>query len=292
MINPDELGLETFGGTGDEVLVRCPYHDDSHPSARFNVQTGLFYCFSCGVGKSAKQVADDLGGVVSDAPMKVKRHFEEPDIDWRTRFLRLRLATDNLYLKSRQVPNVAVEKLQIRAFEDGIVFPLFCTTQGEICGVQIRQYTKTPKYLFYGDIPAIYPMTGLPATEYAILVEGVFSVIRGRSAGFETFAVMGATKLGGGLKYFFDRTKVRGVFDPDGAGYTASAKLSAIGIPCLRYEFEADERSIDDWRTVIGTKSNFSMDTTYFMRKAIAAGVRPSTLASQVLKFEKENNYA
>jgi len=291
IISPEDLGFQVFGYSGDEALVLCPYHDDHSPSARFNVKTGLFHCFVCGTGKRAKDIAKEFGGHVSEfaGAIKHKADYVEPEIDWRTRFLGCPLALDNEYLESRQVSERAVTRLGIRVCEDGIVFPLFGDKTGTICGVQVRQFKKEPKYVFYGDKPGIYPLTLMPPHGNAYLVEGVFSVIRGREAGFEVYATMGAASLKPALKYFYDRAKVFGLFDPDVAGYIASAKLASIGIACLQDDFEPDEMSIPDWMNVVTSREHFTMDTLYFVDKAIAAGEKSKTLMNQILKFEREN---
>lgn len=288
MISPEELGFVVHGYSGDEALVLCPYHDDHNPSARLNVKTGLFHCFVCGTGKRAKDIAREFGGHVSEITEMARRKFEEPEIDWRSRFLACPLALDNEYLKKRKVPEIAVRKLLIREYEDGIIFPLFGSTSGDVIGVQVRQYTKEPKYVFYGERPAIYPLTGYPPRGDAILVEGIFSVIRGRSAGFEVFAVMGAASVAPAMKYFFDRTKVRGVFDPDEAGYIASAKLASVGIACISTPFIADEQSTADWKMIMSDRTHFTMNAGSFVEH-IASGDKRKSIAKQILKFEKEN---
>lgn len=290
MINPEELGLEVAKYSGNEALVTCPYHSDDHPSAEFNMETGLFYCFTCGVGKKAAEIVKEFGGIVSDIPIE-KREYEEPGIDWRTRFLSYDLALRNEYLIGRHVSQIAIRKLSIRAFDDGIVFPLPGTPDGDICGVQVRYYTRKPKYVFYGTRPPLFPMTYLPVGERSILVEGIFSAIRGRDAGFQTFATMGATALKPALKFFFNRTKVFGVFDADQAGYIAMAKLAAIGVACLEQPFEADERSVEEWKRIISNRANFTMDAGLFVQKAVHAGAGIGTTIKQILKFEKENGY-
>lgn len=43
--------IEGFKATGkEEVVCRCPFHEDSTPSMTVNVTTGLFHCFGCGEG--------------------------------------------------------------------------------------------------------------------------------------------------------------------------------------------------------------------------------------------------
>lgn len=43
------LGSPVDAG-GGEVAVRCPFHDDTHPSLRLNRERSVFYCFPCGEG--------------------------------------------------------------------------------------------------------------------------------------------------------------------------------------------------------------------------------------------------
>ena len=291
MISPEELGFKVFGYSGDEALVLCPYHDDHAPSARFNVKTGLFHCFVCGTGKKAKDIAKEFGGHISDVEDTTRKDFDDPTIDWRTRFLGCRFATDSEYLHGRNVPDKAVVKLGIRECDNGdIVFPLYSDNAGTICGVQVRQLHVEPKYVFYGTRPPLYPMIGLPANlKDSFLVEGIFGVIRGRAAGFNVFATLGSTALAPALRYFYDRTKLFGIFDPDAAGYLASAKLTSVGIPCLKGDFEADEMSLEEWKSVVTDKSNFTMDTMYFANKAVISGSKMKTIMNQILKFEKEN---
>jgi hypothetical protein len=45
----ERLGLD-LRRRGHEVVARCPFHDDTHPSLRLNASFGLWYCFPCGVG--------------------------------------------------------------------------------------------------------------------------------------------------------------------------------------------------------------------------------------------------
>lgn len=61
-------------GRGRWRSARCPFHDDTRPSLRVNVETGAFRCMACGArggdvldfhrarhGLSFKQAARDLG---------------------------------------------------------------------------------------------------------------------------------------------------------------------------------------------------------------------------------------
>lgn len=59
--------LEHFGLFADlengEAKLRCPFHDDHNPSFGINMMTGLWYCFSCGVGGNLEGLVARLGKV-------------------------------------------------------------------------------------------------------------------------------------------------------------------------------------------------------------------------------------
>ncbi len=44
------LGLGTPAKKGREFAVRCPLHDDHHPSMSLDTAKGLWFCFPCGEG--------------------------------------------------------------------------------------------------------------------------------------------------------------------------------------------------------------------------------------------------
>lgn len=46
---------------GAEVIFSCPAHEDLHPSATFNVDKAAWYCFACGAGGGALDLARRLG---------------------------------------------------------------------------------------------------------------------------------------------------------------------------------------------------------------------------------------
>lgn len=47
--------------TGAEWMCMCLFHDDHNASMQFNVDKGLFTCFSCGVGGSYRKIEKHLG---------------------------------------------------------------------------------------------------------------------------------------------------------------------------------------------------------------------------------------
>jgi len=54
-------------GSGDEIVFRCPSHDDQHPSASWNTAKGVWTCHACGARGGAKDLATRLG-IAVDTP--------------------------------------------------------------------------------------------------------------------------------------------------------------------------------------------------------------------------------
>jgi hypothetical protein len=46
---------------GDEITGACPFHEERHPSFRFNVNKGAFVCFACGARGGVNKLAEALG---------------------------------------------------------------------------------------------------------------------------------------------------------------------------------------------------------------------------------------
>jgi putative DNA primase/helicase len=58
-----ERALDERGGRreGREVRFRCPAHDDAHPSARFHLDKGVWFCDVCKAGGGRRDLAHRLG---------------------------------------------------------------------------------------------------------------------------------------------------------------------------------------------------------------------------------------
>lgn len=56
-----ERYLNVQSTSGPEFLALCPYHDDTNPSFQFNVESGLFICFSCGASGSIRALERRFG---------------------------------------------------------------------------------------------------------------------------------------------------------------------------------------------------------------------------------------
>jgi DNA primase len=252
-----ELGLEICGHSGNnELIVRCPNpdHNDTNPSACFNSESGLLFCFSCSFSCNASYLAGKAG---VELPVKkpLPKFKSDSEELWRS-FNKLKPAFNNPYLKNRGVTDANVLTFDIRESNKGVVF-LFKDYSNHLVGAQLRQYEGKPKYLTFGQ-RIVYPEYKIPEFDKdqpIYLTEGVFGAIRGYNAGLQTLAVIGAMVKRETVGFLNNWSKIYGLFDNDLAGYIAGARLlkfvprASIIIPGA----ESDELNLEEWRTIAST---------------------------------------
>lgn len=248
VFDPMAIGLRISKMMGVEALVYCPYHDDAHPSAEFNVQTGLFYCFSCGAKASARALAEKLGGsVVEVEEDMVVRH--SPEEEWK-KLLTLPSATDHPYLRRRGVTDEQVVRHGIRGTRTTIVFPLRDFRTDKVTGVQVRNLAVKPKYKIHGVRPPVLVLGDHPPSGSEVFVtEGVFGILAAERAGYTAVSTIGCN----GTR---DTAEVLSMwrpvicFDDDFPGYVGAGKLLLrIGhVWVMLPGGEWDEMGPDEWR--------------------------------------------
>ena len=280
VVDPIALGFGsvTRSASDAEFVVECPFHDDDTPSASFNAAKGLFHCFACGESSNADGIARQTGGsveFVSPGEVALPRgeKWEEPGFDWRKMLLVPAEGEPKAieYLQSRNVTQRQAIRWGLFAAPAGVGFPLK-DKFGMVVGAQVRLYEPRgkAKYMFYGELPPLWPLETIRDSrpdDIHFLVEGVFGAVRARSAGIKGFATLGA---GHGLEnvvFIMHGREVRGVFDDDKAGWIASAKLAACGIPCARRTIEADEASKGEWHEFAFDGSRFTTNYEEFLAK-------------------------
>lgn len=225
--NPKELNLNVKGYSGNsEVIVMCPNptHNDHNPSACFNTISGLLFCFSCGYSCNIHQLCALQGVTVEKSEIE----YEKPDSEqlWKE-FDKAPVAYRNPYLFSRDCGDMTIGAFDIREIKQGVVF-LFRNTKDKLVGCQIRQYTKQPKYLTFGE-RTLFDLRKLKNVynpdKPIYLTEGVFGMIHGYHHNHQTLATIGAMINRKSLELLSNWRKVYGVFDDDLAGVQAGIKL-------------------------------------------------------------------
>ena len=232
--------------SGSEYMVRCPYHDNHSFTMQFNIDKGLFICFSCGARGSVKRMAKDMGVRITDGDVDLTRlrsritdilkpedpppHMDEsvlaryrfPTTYWRSRGY-TRDTVQNFDLGYDPMNNIAT--IPIR------------DTEGNLIGI-IKRYLDDDALVRYRYPKHFSRSTNMFAswkvkdsdTDHVVLVEGALDAIKVWQAGIPAMAIYGSsiTKDQITLLHRLGITKVTTFFDNDLAG--EKALLCAIGI--------------------------------------------------------------
>jgi DNA primase len=221
--DPVSLGLQVISISGVEAKLRCSFHYDKTPSARFNLEKGVYHCFGCGYSANAYQLAKFFDGEILKVELSAV-DYEKDDKEWR-QLLYSPLALKNRYLKSRKVTDNQIKKFNILHCDDGILFPIF-DNKGISVGVQLRKYEGEPKYVLNGNRTPVWPMKNL-RHENLLMVEGVFGVLRADLFGLKAVCTMGASAIPEAARALLGR-RVKIMFDDDLAGYLGAYSFMQI----------------------------------------------------------------
>lgn len=233
-IDPVALGLDIvkFSYNQKEVQCYCPYHSDEHPSAWFNTEKGLFFCFACGTSKSANEIAKDFKTeVVRKSNLKTgKLDLDYHVVDLNI-FSRARKALDNEYLMQRGITNDTIEKFDIRQINNAIVF-LVKGSRKQIIGVQLRltnSNTKQLRYLNFGDKTTLWSLPYFMENinkKNIVVTEGIFGALKLYQFGYTGIATLGVNGVynAAHLLKYCDNIKI--YFDNDYAGILNACVLS------------------------------------------------------------------
>jgi hypothetical protein len=269
--DPSELNLEVVRFESHyEAICRCinPVHIDHNPSSYFNMQTGLFFCHSCGFSANVKQICEITGGNVKKVPSNsFQSEFLDGENDWQ-KFLSYPLAIDHPYMKQRKVSNDLIKEYNILGSEDKIIIPI-TNSFGDNIGVNIRHLENHKfKYQVLGD-KDIWPKVNwhkYDRDKPVFYVEGVFGVLNALRWGLQAFAILGAANFP--KVYGMDEFDVIGVFDDDPAGWKASYNLlnAEPNAKCATPGYEADEISFSSWQEFM-SGNYVTDDKEYFLSK-------------------------
>ena len=203
----ENLGLEIYKQSGYELICRCPFHDDEHPSLAINLNSEKWHCFGCGVaGHSIQNLVQKITGetiFISDELSWLsmfKEKLSHTEIQKRLPYIPiLPLAIDNegeKYLIDRKFTRDIIGKWNLMYWEsiNGIVIPV------ENVGYAIRYIgvdNNREKYKYVSGTKITDCLFGfnnldLRNSTYIILVEGWADCIRAHQVGFiNTLALMG-----------------------------------------------------------------------------------------------------
>lgn len=267
LYDPYSLGLDVAKFSGVEAVCRCIFPDehkagDTHPSATFNLETGLYYCFSCGMGLDVEQVARVTGGMIRETMTQfhligVKNAPRAPiGQEWR-RFLSYPIAIGNEYLHKRGFTDELIKLFDVREGEGFVAFPLI-NYHGNVIGMTMRNMKSRVRYRTYGSKEYPWGMhQRIDRKRPVWIVEGPFGAVRAIRNGLQAFATNGALVKQSTIDVL-SAYECRILFDDDRAGYVGAERLlrklpmaSAV-IPGM----EADEIDDEMWQ-LLGSAESF-----------------------------------
>lgn len=255
MIDPAALGLDVFNIQSGEATVICPFHDDTKPSASFNMEKGLFHCFACGASMNAKRLARELGGTIVSLVSLEQFHKTKEELEWRP-MLYSPLAIDHPYVEERglthdEIKSYDIKLVQLGVRSFGLAFPIK-NAFGMVVGLNVRtipsETSFQARYTIYGEKTALWPLEHLGDEKRPVIVEGIVSAIKLRRAGIPAFATLGAGSINKAIRILNGRKPVV-MFDDDYAGYVGAAKfmssiLAIAAVPGYDYDELNDVREI------------------------------------------------
>ena len=262
--DPEALGLTVHRESGLwEVIVNCPFHDDSHPSASFNMLKGIFFCFACGEAANAQKIAKFLFTHVAkrEASKTFSATYAEPitSQEWR-QLLTAPIALDNGYLESRGVTEEQIIDHSIREFSWGVGIPIPDADKYKFSGFLIRRYANKPRYLFFGSKPALVTNHASEASfSRVFVVEGFFGILAAERADVKALCTLGVAispDIKAWLPTIFADTKIVAMFDNDFPGYLAAARFLSY-VPTAKVVVpgqEADELPVKAWTALANGK--------------------------------------
>jgi DNA primase len=225
---------------GKEQLVRCPFHHDTTPSATFNTDKELFYCFTCGFGLNGAQLAERLH--LEEKPESNQDESEPEDYDMSNLSDTYDIgyaSYEHPYLAKRGVSPVVAGQYRV-GYKDSLpqamVMPI-TALKGNVVGAQYRYLEPSmsgARYKTFGKVTPLWPMHMLNGMMEIVVVEGAFSAMRMSTyltSRFSAFVPVFATLGAKANQEIVDTVRpLVSVFlyDNDKAGRTACLKLRKL----------------------------------------------------------------
>lgn len=241
-----ERYLDIGTRTGTEWMCFCPFHENSgSPAMQFNVEKGLFVCFGCGEGGSAKKLVKKFGGIYSDPIASIEvlkkslerltRPDEQPNEPLPDSYL-ARFATrrpHKFWKEDRGFSTGAVKRwgLGYDPISDRATIP-FRDSDGALRGVIYRRLDdQFPRYIYPKSFDRLGSLFGSwriveEGDKEAAIVEGGLDTVKVDQSGIASVAQYGSS-IASGQVQLLRRIGIRRVtlfYDYDFGGRKAEAQ--------------------------------------------------------------------
>jgi len=252
----DRYGIE-YPRAESQVLIQCPFHDDTHPSCSVNFERKLFNCFSCEesgdildfvakidqvpIAEAARTVAMYSGVPVNGTSALEKRgNNSKWDSDNEPLKFRLTLDPKHPYLFERGLTPEVIDHFGLGYCDTGLLKGRIAIPIHDAAGQLVAYAGRwasddipngVQKYLLprgFQKRKELFNLSRIMGVKYLFVVEGYWSVFRLHALGpIPAVALMGCT-LSIEQEALLARSGIRMislVLDGDSAGREATEKL-------------------------------------------------------------------
>jgi len=221
-----------------ECAVKCPFHNDDHPSMSVNIDNGMFKCFTCNAEGSALSFIRRRDNLDFNSALKKLQSFI-PITDIVKDFTDEHIVaakslneSDYAYWRSRGISKETIDALKVGKEGNNFVFPYY-DTDGRIRVRKVlspadkkQTWWKPAKV----DAVRLYNIFDIEEArkEHKILLvcEGEKDTLAAKEMEFRAVGVSGVRGFQHELAPLFSGVEVALVFDNDAEGLTASENVA------------------------------------------------------------------
>lgn len=185
MYDASDFGIQVSRNYGNYQLVHCPYHNDRHASAFFFIETGNFYCKSCGARKRIEDFVTEFEHVATATHSKLPSFVSRPSFANPSQFIDI-LDSDagvNYAHIFRGISKSTLSLCDVRwnTFGESVTF-IQRDEQNDICG-NVQRVTlphSTFRYYVHGKVGPIWPIEAfsIERSEPLFVSEGPWKAMR------------------------------------------------------------------------------------------------------------------
>jgi len=234
-----------------EVIVRCfsGMHEDKNPSLSFNLEKGVFNCFSCGFKGNTQQFFSGLG--ITETPtlttkigVKINKLRKKLETIREGSEVRLPEPIINITHSFKGISAKTLKEFDAfftdsNGFSEYVCIPIYQHKKLRFVEGRYKVLNSTsdmPKYLRKPNGVSVsnilFPLDKITNFSHIILVEGLFDVLKLHDLGYNNslciFGTQNFTSEKAKLLDEYGCRKVTILMDGDAAGKNAAAKIAKL----------------------------------------------------------------
>jgi len=234
-----------------EIIVRCfsGMHEDKNPSLSFNIEKGVFNCFSCGFKGNTQQFCSGLGitetpQVSSKIAVKIKKLKNKLDIIRNGSEVRFPEPSININHSFKGISAPTLKSFgafftDSNGLSEYVCIPIYQNNKLRFIEGRYKVLNSTsdmPKYLRKPNGVSVsnilFPLDRIQNFSHIILVEGLFDVLKLHDLGYtNSLCIFGTQNFGTEKARLLDEygcRKVTILMDGDVSGKTVATKIEKL----------------------------------------------------------------